>query len=417
MLSDVVVIEDGSLADDPLLFPSDSFYHCNLSTLPSHHAAGDQTRLLILPSPKKILQVQDAISIIWWCNVVGVPLIAICGLAANLLNIAILTGNRAARRIPSWQLLLALAISDCFFLIFATLEVTPSSIPSLALNPLFNLIYAHSALYIRTLASTFYKSSVLIVVAFNVERYICVVDPLRSHRICTGSASRAAVATCVLISLLCSLQWPICYRVIRCLDHSNTHFYVIFLSDNPKLQLYYRILDYVSLIAFNILPICAVLAMNARLIITLSKVADEDAKRRSRQCGAATSLVQEPIEGNSAARINANAMLFAVVICLLICVGPQAPARLLFGLYGQYHSTAIVYTCATQLLVFLNASLNFCLYCVVSKRYRSLMKSTIKGLAQGVTERRFGGTSARSKSSSPHATLLEENPSRNPFQL
>ncbi|KAK6040469.1 hypothetical protein COOONC_22026 [Cooperia oncophora] len=52
----------------------------------------------------------------------------------------------------------------------------------------------HICLYIRTLASTFYKSSVLIVVAFNVERYICVLHPFSCHRICTGRASRFAIA-------------------------------------------------------------------------------------------------------------------------------------------------------------------------------------------------------------------------------
>lgn len=55
------------------------------------------------------------------------------------------------------------------------------------------------------------------------------------------------------------------------------------------------------------------------------------------------------IEAN-ANRSNANAMLFAVVAMLFICVAPQAPARILYELYGQYHQTAVVYTCVTQLV-------------------------------------------------------------------
>lgn len=51
---------------------------------------------------------------------------------------------------------------------------------------------------------------------------------------------------------------------------------------------------------------------------------------------------------STAQRFNANAMLFAVVIMLLVCVGPQAPARLLFNHYGQYHLTTITYICVTQ---------------------------------------------------------------------
>lgn len=41
-------------------------------------------------------------------------------------------------------------------------------------------------------------------------------------------------------------------------------------------------------------------------------------------------------------------MLFAVVLLLFVCIGPQAPARLLYEYYGQYHVTAVLYTCVTQ---------------------------------------------------------------------
>ncbi|PAV67857.1 hypothetical protein WR25_24113, partial [Diploscapter pachys] len=114
-------------------------------------------------------------------------------------------------------------------------------------------------------------------------------------------------------------------------------------------------------------------------------------------------------------KLNANAMLFAVVLMLLVCVGPQAPARLLFDIYGQYHPKAIVYTCVSQLLVFLNAALNFCLYCVVSKRYRVLMRQTIKRLLRRIegVDKPFPLSVKQSKSgSSAHATSLEDHSHR-----
>uniref|UniRef100_A0A0N5ATS4 G_PROTEIN_RECEP_F1_2 domain-containing protein n=1 Tax=Syphacia muris TaxID=451379 RepID=A0A0N5ATS4_9BILA len=337
----------------------------------------------------------ETVNVVWWTNVVCLPSIAFIGLACNILNILILTSNRSAKRMPSWNLLLALAICDCLFLIFAVVEVTPISIGSLVAWPIFNFLYAHSVLYIRTLASTFYKTSVLIVVSFNLERYICVCHPLRSHRLCTTRASRMAIAFCIVISLLCSLQWPICYQVQSCWDPSiQRYFYMVGLRSSPSLQLYYRSTDYLSLIGFNVLPILILCTLNMKLIITLRKVVDQDMARGS--CcdtenggqfatgrtlltnGALISVLGT--RSSTAQRFNANAMLFAVVIMLLICVGPQALARLLFEYFGQYHSTAIAYTCITQQLVFLNAALNFCLYCLVSKRYRTLLKQTLKRL-------------------------------------
>lgn len=100
-------------------------------------------------------------NIVWLANVVCIPAIAAVGLVCNGLNVLILLSNRTAKRMPSWTFLLALAACDCFFLLFATFEVMPNSIASFASSPSFNRFYAHTVLYVRTLASTFYKTSVL----------------------------------------------------------------------------------------------------------------------------------------------------------------------------------------------------------------------------------------------------------------
>nr|AIT15767.1 CRE02131 [Caenorhabditis remanei] len=352
---------------------------------------------------------EQSILIVWWSNVAVLPIIALIGLACNLLNMAVLTSNKTARRIPSWNLLIALAICDSLFLIFATLDVTPLSIPSLAFSTSFNHFYSRVVLYIRTLASTFYKSSVRIVVAFNIERYLCVVCPLNSHRWCTSRNSKNAIATAVFVSFLCSIQWPLAYDTIRCFEsNSNEYYYVILMSTNRALQIYYRTMDYISLFAFNVLPIIALLYMNSRIIFTLRRVVDEDS-RRDEETKLSDGLIQNEAHNNRTMR--ANAMLFAVVFMLFFCVGPQAPARLLFDIYGQYHPKAILYVCLSQQLVFLNASLNFCLYCVVSKRYRTLMKQTLKKFLhklEGV-DRPFQISLKQTKSSSAHVTSLEDH--------
>ncbi|KJH41976.1 hypothetical protein DICVIV_12046 [Dictyocaulus viviparus] len=382
---------------------------------------------------------EESIDIVWWSNVVCLPFIALIGLTCNLLNIAILTSNKGAQRIPSWTLLLALAICDCLFLIFATLDVTPSSISSLMFSPFFNFIYSHITLYIRTLASTFYKTSVLIVVAFNVERYICVLHPFSCHRICTGRTSRYAIVACLTVSFLCSIQWPIAYEIRHCYEHlSKNFYYVVLMSENKTIKFYYRIMDYVSLFAFNVLPIISLLLMNYMIIVTLRRVVAEDAKKEGETIRLADGKLVH--ETSSLPRFNPNTMLFAVVFMLLVCVGPQAPARLLFDMFGQYHAKAIIYTCISQQaparllfdmfgqyhakaiiytcisqqLVFLNAAMNFVLYCVVSKRYRILMRQTIKRLLRfaKAVDRPLRMNVRQSKSSTVPVTSLDDQ-SRN----
>ncbi|KAI1728548.1 7 transmembrane receptor (rhodopsin family) domain-containing protein [Ditylenchus destructor] len=331
---------------------------------------------------------QEALEIVWWTNVVSLPIIAIIGLVCNAMNLLILTTNESARRMPSWHLLVALALFDGLFLLFAVMEVTPMSITALVISPLFNYLYTNVALYIRMLASTFYKASILVVVAFNLERYVCVCRPLWAHRVCTSRNNCWAIAFAMLVSFLCSIQWPLAYDVVECWDSIRVHYFsIITMKSDPIIQVYYKTMDSISLIAFNLLPIFLLSILNFQLIITLRRVVDQDNRRNSDGTTSTTSRQNNALffftsNESSSQRLNANAMLFAVVFLLFICIGPQGPARLLYDYYGHYHVTAILYTCISQQLVFLNASLNFCFYCLVSRRYRGLLRESLRRIFQ-----------------------------------
>uniref|UniRef100_A0A915EQE6 G-protein coupled receptors family 1 profile domain-containing protein n=1 Tax=Ditylenchus dipsaci TaxID=166011 RepID=A0A915EQE6_9BILA len=323
---------------------------------------------------------------------------------------------------PSWHLLVSLALFDSLFLIFALIEVTPMSITSLVISPSFNSIYTKLALYIRLFASTFYKASILIVVAFNVERYVCVCRPLWAHRFCTSQTNCWAIGFSLMISFLCSIQWPVAYQIVECWDSIRNHYYsVITMKDDSMIQAYYKIMDTISLFGFNLLPIIILCILNFQLIMTLRRVVDQDLSRRNSD-GTTASAAFRPnntlslfiTNESSSQRLNANAMLFAVVLLLFICIGPQGPARLLYDYHGHYHVTAILYTCISQQMVFLNASLNFCLYCLVSRRYRGLLKESLRQLFYNKEWCTSTGIHFKNKMSSylsPLATLVvEEHP-------
>uniref|UniRef100_A0A914LSH8 Uncharacterized protein n=1 Tax=Meloidogyne incognita TaxID=6306 RepID=A0A914LSH8_MELIC len=57
---------------------------------------------------------------------------------------------------------------------------------------------------------------------------------------------------------------------------------------------------------------------------------------------------KEENQQNNCSNSNANAMLFAVVLLLFVCIGPQAAARLLYEWHGIYHLNSVLYTCITQ---------------------------------------------------------------------
>ncbi|KAI1726696.1 7 transmembrane receptor (rhodopsin family) domain-containing protein [Ditylenchus destructor] len=308
----------------------------------------------LLPKPSG-RPINEALEVVWWTNVVSLPIIAIIGLVCNAMNLLILTTNESARRMPSWM-----------------------SITALVISPLFNYLYTNVALYIRMLASTFYKASILVVVAFNLERYVCVCRPLWAHRVCTSRNNCWAIA----------FAMPLAYDVVECWDSIRSHYFsIITMKSDPIIQVYYKTMDSISLIVFNLLPIFLLSILNFQLIITLRRVVDQDNRRNSDGTTSTTSRQNNALffftsNESSSQRLNANAMLFAVVFLLFICIGPQGPARLLYDYYGHYHVTAILYTCISQQLVFLNASLNFCFYCLVSRRYRGLLRESLRRIFQ-----------------------------------
>ncbi|VDM59889.1 unnamed protein product [Angiostrongylus costaricensis] len=88
-------------------------------------------------------------------------------------------------------------------------------------------------------------------------------------------------------------------------------------------------------------------------------------------------------------------------------------------MFGQYHARAIIYTCISQQLVFLNAAMNFALYCLVSKRYRILMRQTIKRLLRVVkaVDRPLKSSGVRQSKSSTAPTTSMEDQSRNHLHI
>ncbi|KAH7729826.1 hypothetical protein AAVH_02301 [Aphelenchoides avenae] len=136
---------------------------------------------------------------------------------------------------------------------------------------------------------------------------------------CTARTSQVAILASCLIAIACSVQWPIVYIVTDCWDNVHKFWYsVITLTDDEILQAYYTTMNYVSLIGFNIAPILLIFALNVHIVVTIRRVVDGDISRRS---SGMYPLVPQVTQDNQS--WNADAMLFAVVFLLIICIGPQ----------------------------------------------------------------------------------------------
>jgi hypothetical protein len=162
------------------------------------------------------------------------------------------------------------------------------------------------------------------VVAFNVERYVSVCHPLHAAKLCTKRASRLSVIAALAISFALSVQWPICYRVASCFDReANAQFFLIRMSEEESVRVYFRVMDYVAMLGFNVLPIVALCALNGVLVVTLRRVVGREQRRRWSNDAPAVGWRKKHSIVRLAGTWNANAMLFAVVLMFFACLAPQ----------------------------------------------------------------------------------------------
>lgn len=57
---------------------------------------------------------------------------------------------------------------------------------------------------------------------------------IRNSSICTSKISKIAIVISLLVAFVCSLQWPVVYRVVECWDTQKEHSYsIIAMRDNP----------------------------------------------------------------------------------------------------------------------------------------------------------------------------------------
>lgn len=299
-------------------------------------------------------------------DVFVVGFLCLVGFVGNALSIAVLYRDHDRKNTINW-LLQTLALVDTLFLI-ACVFIQPIRTIRDHTNwmPFLKWTFPYIEPYVWVGASVAQTITVWMVMLVTIERYFAICHPLKNH---LRSVKRAKVA--VLFIILAA----ICYNIPRIfereLDHkfdpctNLTMPYSIrtLLRHNKVYFVVYKTIMYFIFRAIG--PLIVLIILNMRLIKALHLM-----RKKHKDMTRKTNKDHE----------NITLMLVVVVIVFIVCMIPDLVFRifitlnyyipgLTFDITYQLYANSI-----TNMMLTVNSSSNFLIYCLIGKKFRILLK-------------------------------------------
>ncbi|ELT94300.1 hypothetical protein CAPTEDRAFT_208315 [Capitella teleta] len=315
------------------------------------------------------------------------PIVVVFGVVGNILSIVVLGRDRIQ---PSTAFTLrALAAADMAFLLvclfFTTLPafvdeyIESFSLHSQTLYHLF-ILYTHPVYHAMQMVSTW------ILVLVTIERYILVCKPL--HAVGCATVRRLTASLVAIWTASFLFQTPLFFQTgCRVQLNATTSSCIEFLGatheddvtgavsmtlriSNPLYHLTYRTLGY-FLLRF-ILPFTVLIYLSARL-------AQEIKRSRMRHDAIYAGVCSDNHHGNTHERQGKYTRIVVTIVTLFcLCLLPQAIFLLLLTLRNYKvlslpTTFTFTFDAIASLLLAVNSSCNFVIYCVMRENFRNLL--------------------------------------------
>jgi len=281
--------------------------------------------------------------------------VALPGLFGNFISVFIL--SRPQMRTSLNTILLGLASVDSILLMTSILLfVIPSFYTFWESDDSYYIRYIHPVItpYTFVLATTAQTSSVYLTVTVTVERYIAVCHPLRARSWCTCKRGRVAVLLIAVLSLAYNL--PRFLEVDHCLhvDYATNQSWTIVIPSDLRNDKTYITWYIVSLyfVVMNFVPFTLLAILNGAIYKQVRKANRERSlltNSQKREIGLATMLL-------------CVVAVFFIFNILAMAVNIFEAANILVD----------EMTRVSNLLVSLNSSVNFIIYCIFGDKFQRL---------------------------------------------
>ena len=299
-----------------------------------------------------------------------VGFLCLVGFTGNTLSIAVM---RKERQKSTMSLLLtALAVMDNLFLLACLFYQTCLSIYT---NTGHLSVCAYGEPYVYAYGLTAQTGTIWIVVMVTMDRFVAVCKPFSAQKWCTRRNAKMAAVGVATFSILYNL--PRWFEMGTSEKIGKDGTVEIIPVMNPLFDDYYYAMIYRGIcyiIFMHTIPLSTILILNIKMILAV---------RYSNKRHAHLSRDQNNEN-------NATVMLIMVVTIFLLCETPAAVANILSSVDMHVPEMTIKYMFViTNMLVTLNSSTNFIIYCLFGRRFR---RHCLELLCPGKVIQRFSST-------------------------
>lgn len=340
---------------------------------------GDLRMLLSTPSKDGTIEeeVEEEESAIpcsngWFFFVIYGPLYAIIccfGLLGNSLSFGVL--HRHSRNNVSTFLLKALAVSDNIFLFTAgVVQMYPAMAVYSGSTEHLRSIYSHYQMFAWPLAHIVQFGTVWMMVLVAANRYIAVCYSLHAQRLCSKRKVEIQIAVIAVASVVYSIPRFIEYRYgsVNVTDVRDNTTQLLEINVGLASQHVYNILyENVAYCLFVfLLPLIILVVFNAHLLRELKR------SQRLRK-----TLRKKEGRTNSDEN-NITLVMIVIIVVFILCQTPASANQILYYVTDAAAkstcSTYMKYYHLCNLLITMNSSLNFIVYCLFRRQFQQQLR-------------------------------------------
>ena len=303
------------------------------------------------------------------------PILLTVGSIGNIFSFIILLKN--IRKTSTYSYLCALALVDLLVLYVGLLRIWIGQFTSDFVD--INNVLCKIGIFLGYVCS---DVSVWLIVAVTVERFIAVMFPLKAPRVCNTRNARITILCIIVlfISVNSHFLWS-----VQLHHYSFNNITISKCHAKPlSAHLVEEVWPWVDAAIYSFVPFLIIIILNIYIIKRIVSARQNRNVLRQQSSLRHKYRVIKPNRTHEEASRRITFMLLVVSFSFLITTLPMNIVLIVTSFYGtdEFEDDAIfskrkLMSTSTEMLMYLNHSINFFLYCVTGKKFRRQFKELI----------------------------------------